>query len=472
MSRIKLNRTQFWQLHKQIFEKCFGHDFNIAFQNTPDVTKLYGFGKAKDYENSIKNIIDPNGQKKLNTRLLHDLRKDFDQGETFFEITEYLLSGLLSYLKIKFADLNTNEPPPLVIKHQHNIDFSTKHDSDFDARFADLKNSVWYLYVKDKNAEGKDVVFRSILQIEGADKNINGDLNVYILTPGNAEFSNFKGKLIKNYSNLNVIHIILNADSILPIHTKFRYLVFRIEATGKIDRTKELYFGQYLRYDSNNVISSSTIIAHRQDETNKHQLKPTEYIDGAHEVEKNIAAYFRLAPSTLFSLSNIFSPHDLEREVHKLKLEHHDQQIPKIDLYIAAPITYLLNRKVELEDLYHQIEMLSQNPILNTLGIEQIYYRKKQDLYERTSPNNQLQREMTAIHQAKCFLFIYPLEEVLDTSVDILLGAAIYANKPVYILNKGVKYLPRIVRKETDKIKLIDPEVTIQEFPEWLKDNP
>lgn len=471
MSKIKLNRTQFWQLHERVFQKCFGHNFQTAFQNNPEVTKLYGFGKAKNDSDSIKSVIDPLGEKKLNTRLLHDLRKNFDQGWTYFEITEYLLNGLLSYLDIKFVDLDIDQSPPIAIKQKNNTDFFPKYDSDFDARFSDLKNSIWYLYVQDKDTEERDVIFRLVLKIEGADSSINGDLNVYLQTSGNDEFSNFRGRLIKNYSNLNVIHIILNADSILPIHTKFRYLVFRIEATGKINRTKELYFGQYLRYDSNNVISSCTIIALRQDKTNKQLLRPKQFIDSINATETHIADYFRLAPSKLLSPSNIFSPHDLEREVLKLKQESMDSHGPEIDLYIAAPIAHLLERKVELEDLYNDIEKLSQNPVLNSLGIHRIYFRKKQSLLERTSPNRQLQREIAAIRKARCFLFIYPLAEFIDTSIDILLGAAVYSDRPIYILNKGVRFLPRIIRKETENLKIIDLDIRIQDFPEWLRDN-
>lgn len=397
-----------------------------------------------------------------------------DNGETHHGIVEEWIAPTKNSRQLKGED---EEEEPLASEPASQEDETPgkwpqyQAEEKLESRFRLLEHTDWYYYQFDhKNQRKAKSILRKVLRIGRMLE--NGDLEIELIAQSDT-FSDYAGRISKSDSNEKILICRLSTKD---IGAKLKTLMFHIDPRVK----SKIYLGQYLEYDDNYSIMSGTLLISKIPDSNEISLGSRSFVYGSEEMDKEvppaIRQYFEdknlnftespTGISTFYDLTNW-----LERE--RAPIEHPSKIY---DLYISVPFVELQNNLNKLKELEQVIYQMLDDPILKSIGIDKskIYHRtvKKNQLYDS---DYLLKRDQRIIQKSKAFLFVFPQEKKILTSVFIQAGYAVHGRFPTFILYKDIDCLPYSlqVAKELDHVKMrkIESFADILKFPEWVKVN-
>lgn len=537
-SSIQLSRDEFFLLHFFIVQACdrfLEEEEKKEGLNRINEQYFYGYGPQQyddpndeSYNRSIKYVVlnrlgteikhEKYGfrqdkykdfQVKFNGRYLGDLKKDFNNGneeitmaqgyllaflklldaETIAELKErYLTNYGTSHLSIVEDSITPTPTTRIYSKEDETPDPESTHTKDkalpkkqphhlmennFKFKLQVLENTDWHYYRFDYKNEGKPqsirrMVFRIGKMLE------NGDLEASLIA-GNDTFSDYTGRISSRDSNDKILICRLSTKD---VGAKLKVLMFHIDPRIKA----KLYLGQYLEYDDDYHIMNGTIVIEKLPSSNFVDLESKVFRYGSKEmndmVDPTIQDYFEDKYLNFTKTPTGISTHyDFKNWLDKKRSEREKKKPSRIfDLYISVPFVGLKNDLDKLNKLEAIINRMSDSETLKEIGIN------KSRIHHRTVKNNQnydpgvlLKKDQKAIQKSKAFLFIFPQETKIVTSVFIQAGYAVHSGFPTFILYKDLNCLPYSLQV-SDKLskvrmKKIETMEDILLFPEWVKVN-
>lgn len=460
-----------------------------------DNAQNYGFRS----DSSSENI-------KFNGRHLHNLKKKYNKGTQEISIAKEYLSAFLrllnaetiddlkdrylaengtSHLSIiedsitpartsrSYSKEDETQDPESVLKEEKTLPIKQPHhkvEKKFESKLKVLENTDWYYYRFDyKNEEKPQSIMRMVFRIGQMLE--NGDLEIELIA-NSSTFSDYAGTISRSDSNDKILICRLSTKK---VGAKLKVLMFHIEPRFK----SQIYLGQYLEYDDDHHIMSGTILIEKTSHTREMDLGSKVFHYGSKEMEAeidpNIQYYFEDKYMNFTKTpTGISTPFDFQAWLHKKRFEREKDNPSRIyDLYISVPFVELKNDMNKLHELEDLINRMSNTTELKNIGID------KNKIHHRTIESNRnfdagflLRRDQEAIQKSKAFLFIFPQETKIVTSVFIQAGYAIHGGFPTFILYKNLDCLPyslqvsdRLAHVQMKKIESIQD---ILSFPEWV----
>lgn len=345
----------------------------------------------------------------------------------------------------------------------------------FDRALKNLHHTNWYLYEYDIQAKTGDpsAIVRSRFRITGELPDATGDIGVELLK--NEPFVDFVGRLVYNRSNPRILIFRLETRK-----TKAKYLEIMLQVEQTLE--KNLYMGIALRYDSRDSVVANTIVLEKRKESMEEmetvRFENTPENSELYGVSPALSQYFKhKLQNTLRVPSGISTPYDLqkwfERRRHVTPNIHFTVEF---DLYIGSPISELNTDtgKEELERIKNEINEMRKDPTLEAMGIRNIYSPLCDEPWMfAKEPSKILEDELLKVRQSKAYLLIWDALSVVQSTVLVQLGWAMYASKPVFIVCRDRQKLPYLIQHATPSnlIFINSNHLAIKDIPKWLEIN-
>ncbi|MEZ4991748.1 MAG: hypothetical protein R2824_15105 [Saprospiraceae bacterium] len=408
----------------------------------------------------------------LEVETIEDLKEKNENSHRLI-IEDYIIPTLTSRVpkkKLKNPDVDSisNEEETLLKKPSRK-----NNGKRFEDKLKTLENTVWYYYRFDYKNEAKPQSIKRLIFKIGKMLE-DGDLEISLIASSEI-FSDYAGRISKSVSNDKILICRLSTTN---VGAKLKVLMFHIEPRFK----SQIYLGQYLEYDDDYQIMSGTIIIEKISDSGKVRPVPKDFYYGSQEMKEeidvNIQYYFEDKYLNFTkSPTGISTPYDLQDWMKRKRSEREKENPAKIyDLYISVPFVELHSNLNGLKEIEAIICDMLEHPDIKSIGID------KNKIHHRTIKSNQnfdpgylLKEDQKAIQKSKAFLFIFPQEKKILTSVFIQAGYAIHSGFPTFILYKDLNCLPHSLKvsEKLDHVKMrpIESIDDILKFPEWVKVN-
>lgn len=538
-----VTKEAFSILHELMVRKCFADDLENVV-NLPDYV-LYGYGKAlmdEEIRNqSMRGKIFSAGSGEFDGRIFRNsVRNDYPGKEKEMEVSGKLLNIVLSFLG--YSDIAEMEesyfkereitkdsykrPYPLKFREVVNRKRSTY--SKIANKLDILENTKWYFYsYSHRNTEpNAPQIIRQVFEIKSSFS--NGDYEV--LLSSNPPFSTFSGKILRQYSNFNVLTCELT--SINRAISKRLYLNFHTNFSGGF------FIGSYLRHsDVGKIYSGSVIIEKIKEPPNDLDKMPKSFSTNTKKVDRVILEFLKDRHLNLLKIPlSIYSKSDLKSW---LQGKRDTQKTDKLnyDLYLSTPLYGMANLSEkydfakrmlsqyfekfannnhvhngdEFKEMQSSVYALFQNSILDqfqngkikdfekyieeikkmihslrelNIGFQNIWYPPLQedfDIDRAIDPGLLIKENMAAFKASKSYLLIYPFPVISGALIEA--GMALIENiasgtKPFFILYRSKKDLPLLLRKVDTLNKgnniimeSLDEIGGISGIPKWFADS-
>lgn len=541
MGRTKkqiISKDAFSILHELLVQKCFPEDTENV-ENLPDYA-LYGYDRALMDEElrkrSIRGKIFSAGSGEFDGRVFRNYVKNiYPTKGNEMKISGKLLDTALrflgcsdiqemekSYFRERKIDKSSyRRPHPLKFRSPINRKGS-KHSKSTN-KLDILENTKWYFYsYSHRNAEPSvPQIIRQVFEIKSSFS--NGDYE--ILLSSNPPFSTFSGKILRQYSNFNVLTCELT--SINRAISKRLYLNFHTNFSG------EFFIGSYLRHsDVGKIYSGSVIIEKIKEPPDDLDKMPKSFSINTKKVDRVILEYLKDRRLNLLKIPlSVYSKSDLKNWLRG-KRDTQKADKPNYDLYLSTPLHGMANlsekydlakrmlsqyfekfancnpvyNRDEFKELQSSVYALFQTNIFDqfqnekkyieeikkmihdlrelNIGFQNIWYPPLQedfDIDRAIDPGLLIKENMEAFKASKSYLLIYPFPVISGALVEA--GMALIENitsstKPFFILYRSKKDLPLLLRKVDTLNKgnniimeSLDEIGGVSRIPKWLADS-
>lgn len=500
-----LNRKELSILMEMLLITCFGENPEEVL-SSKSWQQIFGYNmntlSEEDQKQTINKMFGRKDRRlKFSSRLFANEVKLYNSGGQHFNISDQALANVCKFIgndtledvieaffsqrKIDPKDYEGMIPESIKFLPPIKGRGKSKTKSRLENQLDNL-NGDWYYFTHDHQSDpAKSKILGLPLTIKKNDNSGETNIRLFNTDP----YISFRGKIVKNHSNDNII--VCELTSFKKTNKKPLFLVFHVDLSAD----KDTYIGGYLRFSENAAIRMGTVVLRRRNENDPFDPENFEATKDNEKVPPLIKEFLSdrylnmvKVPRGIYSdldlnnwlkekrkLINQYKPvHDLY--VGMLGIPHNfqqtKQQLQKEVLSIMKALTQTdkkLNEYLNFKTLPAKIssiidelqptskadfenhirEMIERLRSLN-IGYKDIYYSEiNEEKRDQINMQILLKRQLNVFVKSKDYLFVLPDPKYL-TNILVQIGWLMIqsnSNKKAFIFYSGE--LPQLVREAT-----------------------